>query len=169
MRTIYFKRIGQKISDLQYYSLCDLIINNDHSVRQIKENLDLEYKVFEISKDDLTFYALFCLNSRRITSFWKEEDEVDIYSELMSYIDSLYFAFEDKQDLASKKKIGKMTALRNKLFKESPICGICGGKIKQVGNANIDHIIPKAKGGTNAKSNLQLAHIQCNHKKGDKV
>ncbi len=36
------------------------------------------------------------------------------------------------------------------------------------GNDSIDHIIPLSKGGTHIKSNLQIAHILCNRKKGNR-
>ena len=49
-------------------------------------------------------------------------------------------------------------------------CGICGKYIcfKQH-KVTIDHIIPKAKGGGNDLSNLQLAHYECNQIKGDRI
>lgn len=45
-------------------------------------------------------------------------------------------------------------------------CGICFKPIMD--KSTIDHIIPKSKGGTNKLSNLQLAHLECNRKKGNK-
>ena len=33
---------------------------------------------------------------------------------------------------------------------------------------NIDHIIPKSKGGRHIMSNLQLTHFHCNYNKGQK-
>lgn len=32
--------------------------------------------------------------------------------------------------------------------------------------ANIDHIVPRSHGGSDARSNLQLAHVPCNQAKG---
>lgn len=43
-------------------------------------------------------------------------------------------------------------------------CGICGKPIAH-GDAEIDHIIPVARGGTHDLSNLQLAHRSCNRSK----
>lgn len=34
---------------------------------------------------------------------------------------------------------------------------------------NIDHKIPKSKGGANNRENYQLAHVSCNQQKGDKI
>lgn len=35
------------------------------------------------------------------------------------------------------------------------------------GGWNIDHIIPKSKGGNDNKNNLQATHIKCNQKKSN--
>ncbi|WP_033379079.1 HNH endonuclease [Mesomycoplasma moatsii] len=60
------------------------------------------------------------------------------------------------------------------------LCGICGAKIlygshesvQSQNNSryswNVDHIIPRSKGGTNKLNNLQAVHIRCNRSKGDK-
>ena len=45
-------------------------------------------------------------------------------------------------------------------------CGICG-KFVPYDVYTIDHIVPLAKGGTNAMDNLQCAHSWCNYAKGD--
>lgn len=42
-------------------------------------------------------------------------------------------------------------------------CGICGKPI--MGDLEIDHIVPLAKGGTHEPDNVQLAHRRCNRKK----
>lgn len=69
------------------------------------------------------------------------------------------------------------------------LCGICGENLvleyqdymlwKKVGrklfkrrkyiNINIDHIIPRSKGGTWDPKNLQLVHKVCNDIKGNKI
>ena len=45
-------------------------------------------------------------------------------------------------------------------------CGICG-KFVPFDAFTVDHIIPLAKGGTNAMENLQCAHSWCNLVKGN--
>lgn len=47
-------------------------------------------------------------------------------------------------------------------------CGICGGVIAD-GDRHFDHIVPLAKGGAHSEENLQVAHAQCNMRKGAKV
>lgn len=43
-------------------------------------------------------------------------------------------------------------------------CAICGFPLSP--QMHIDHIIPRAKGGSNAMRNLQLVCARCNIKKG---
>lgn len=59
-------------------------------------------------------------------------------------------------------------------------CGICGGLILYGSHEsepsqrnsmfawNIDHIIPKSRGGSNKQSNLRAVHITCNRYKGNR-
>jgi 5-methylcytosine-specific restriction endonuclease McrA len=57
-------------------------------------------------------------------------------------------------------------------------CGICGkpvnmrlrkGDPESKWRASVDHVIPRAKGGTNDPANLQLAHLCCNQTKRDRL
>lgn len=48
------------------------------------------------------------------------------------------------------------------------VCGICGLAVS-FAECEIDHIIPKSKGGGNQLANLQPAHRKCNRSKGDKL
>lgn len=47
------------------------------------------------------------------------------------------------------------------------VCGICGEPITDMKDCTIDHIKPRARGGTTSIENCQLAHRECNLKKGD--
>lgn len=44
-------------------------------------------------------------------------------------------------------------------------CGVCRKRVP-IDEATIDHIIPTSKGGLLIASNLQLAHLSCNIKRG---
>jgi 5-methylcytosine-specific restriction endonuclease McrA len=48
------------------------------------------------------------------------------------------------------------------LKRDHSICHICG----RPGATSVDHITPKAKGGTDHMTNLAAAHIACNSQKG---
>ena len=55
--------------------------------------------------------------------------------------------------------------LNNKPLNLCPLCKKFLGKR----NGNVDHIIPKSKGGTDNLDNLQFTHKGCNSKKGNKI
>lgn len=59
--------------------------------------------------------------------------------------------------------------LRLLLERDNFVCGICNSEITDVSKCNIDHILPKSKGGSNQSTNLQPAHIKCNTLKSDSV
>lgn len=44
-------------------------------------------------------------------------------------------------------------------------CALCGNKIHDISQCEVDHIIPWSKGGKTVLSNGQLTHISCNRKK----
>lgn len=53
-------------------------------------------------------------------------------------------------------------------------CGICGEPVdmdlrrsESYMCPSVDHVIPRALGGTHEPENLQLAHLRCNQLKGD--
>jgi len=46
------------------------------------------------------------------------------------------------------------------------ICALCG-KYVELDDASRDHIVPRAAGGGNEKSNIQLTHKKCNNLKSD--
>jgi|HubBroStandDraft_5_1064220.scaffolds.fasta_scaffold26428_7 hypothetical protein len=53
------------------------------------------------------------------------------------------------------------------------VCKLCGQDIDPIRRTGPlrptrDHIIPVSEKGSNALSNLQLAHATCNHKRGNK-
>lgn len=54
-------------------------------------------------------------------------------------------------------------------------CGICGEDVDMAAaktdrmRPSVDHAIPRARGGTNDPSNLQLSHLWCNQVKSDRM
>lgn len=53
------------------------------------------------------------------------------------------------------------------LLRQSDCCALCGNKILAMHDATVDHIIPLSKGGSDTPSNMQIAHRDCNTKKGN--
>lgn len=51
--------------------------------------------------------------------------------------------------------------LRAELKERQPCCTGCGRKFQDSSKPQIDHIVPRSMGGTNAKTNLQLLHKRC--------
>ena len=63
-------------------------------------------------------------------------------------------------------KHGKETKVRDSKGREI-LKAAYGQKGSEYG-WDIDHIVPKGKGGTGKKDNLQIVHIETNQEKGDK-
>ena len=75
----------------------------------------------------------------------------------------------------SKKRCCSSDCRKKLLAKTKPRnCPVCGKKIKPdaprvyPAGPSIDHIIPLSRGGEHNWSNVQIAHIGCNIKKGNK-
>lgn len=54
------------------------------------------------------------------------------------------------------------------MHRDGDRCALCGGRFGS-GLAllrTLDHIIPRARGGTDHPANLRLAHFLCNHRRG---
>jgi 5-methylcytosine-specific restriction endonuclease McrA len=55
------------------------------------------------------------------------------------------------------------------------VCGICDDQVDRSlrwphpMSASLDHVIPLSRGGAHALSNVQLAHLRCNVRKGDSL
>ena len=55
---------------------------------------------------------------------------------------------------------------RDKIFaRDEGKCGICGRRVSRK-SFSLDHIVPLVAGGPHVASNLQLAHINCNKRRG---
>lgn len=48
-------------------------------------------------------------------------------------------------------------------------CGICQEPIRSGEEADLDHIVPKSRGGKHTLSNLQATHKACNGAKGNRM
>lgn len=55
--------------------------------------------------------------------------------------------------------------LRRRLFASQDRCQFCGS----TNDLQIDHILPKAKGGPDIEGNLQVLCLRCNNKKRDNI
>lgn len=82
---------------------------------------------------------------------------------------SVKFCKPCKQDYAKYKLSARELAER-----DGTDCGICGESVdmslrRSESNmcASVDHILPRALGGSHDPENLQLAHLHCNQVKSD--
>ena len=65
---------------------------------------------------------------------------------------------------------GATNDIRRKLLgRDKGICLLCNKQIRTFSSAEIDHLTPVSKGGTNNLWNLCLAHAQCNKEKHNKT
>lgn len=64
---------------------------------------------------------------------------------------------------------------RKIVLAQEEFCHICGEyvdkelKTPHPGSPEVDHVIPKEKGGRDTLDNLKLAHRKCNRDKSDKL
>ena len=54
------------------------------------------------------------------------------------------------------------------------VCQLCDGAIspdatEHADRASLDHIVPQSRGGSHDPSNLRMAHVGCNARRGDRV
>lgn len=56
---------------------------------------------------------------------------------------------------------------RQLIERDGAMCALCGRPILDMKDCTVDHIRPRAKGGLTTIDNCQLAHRECNRKKGD--
>ena len=76
-----------------------------------------------------------------------------------------------------KRKYGgrKVTRLRQIIWATQPhTCWLCGNPINNYAEFEIDHVLPRRHGGTNALTNLRPAHgaysrTKCNQRRGSKL
>lgn len=61
----------------------------------------------------------------------------------------------------------KQRKLRDMIKKQKGVCPLCGKQLAPQA-ANLDHIVPKAIGGSGSLWNLRATHVGCNSKRADK-
>lgn len=65
-----------------------------------------------------------------------------------------------------------MGRLSQLLDEQGGICFYCGKRVTRSGSVrtspNIDHVVPKSKGGLNSWDNVVASHLICNSAKGDR-
>jgi 5-methylcytosine-specific restriction endonuclease McrA len=49
-----------------------------------------------------------------------------------------------------------------------PVCHLCGRDITAGQAWDVDHLVPRSMGGTDALANLRPAHARCNRSRGAK-
>lgn len=54
------------------------------------------------------------------------------------------------------------------IAKHGMVCALCSKPIESENELTVDHIIPRAMGGSTTYENCQLAHKECNLRKGNK-
>lgn len=54
------------------------------------------------------------------------------------------------------------------ITRDGYVCGLCGLEVPE-DDVHMDHIVPRSLGGSDALSNLQVAHSACNMRKGNRV
>lgn len=54
------------------------------------------------------------------------------------------------------------------IAKHGMVCALCSKPIESNEELTVDHIIPRAMGGATTYENCQLAHKECNFRKGNK-
>lgn len=59
------------------------------------------------------------------------------------------------------------------IVRDKKVCQLCFKRVRMLKahplSPSLDHIVPVAQGGSNDDINLQLTHLQCNMKKGNRV
>lgn len=64
------------------------------------------------------------------------------------------------------RKFGHVQHRKALMERDKMVCQLCGKKIKCYYDMSIDHIVARRFGGGNEIENLQLAHKECNARKG---
>ncbi len=72
------------------------------------------------------------------------------------------------RSVADRQPLGKEVLRRELHLQQGRLCGICG-QVMALEGTHIDHIVPRTRGGTDDRANLQLTHAVCNIIKKDSI
>ena len=96
----------------------------------------------------------------------------DLLTHSASDSDRVRERFEKWKDMLGKVLTGKAVkaafsyAQKQKAFKQDATCGDCGQAILLIDDAEMDHVVPRSRGGLTTEENAALLHRFCNRQKG---
>ena len=129
----------------------------------------------DIVLDPFCGCATTCVAAQQLNRKWIgidiEKQSVDILVERLSNDAGLFKDFINTTIVPQRtdvKIVEKSASVKERLYKEqNGLCNACGTKF-DLWNLEIDHIIPKSKGGADYYENYQLLCASCNKIKGDR-
>jgi hypothetical protein len=75
---------------------------------------------------------------------------------------------DNEKFISSNSFVGIRTQKFKLALRDDFICGICGNTYVDFKDTDIDHIIPKSRGGNNGLNNKQVTHKRCNSTKSSR-
>lgn len=153
-----------------------LVLNKNYSPIAVTTAIDAFGKLFsEIAEVVTVEDGAYCTHD---FSSWAELSEMkEEFEELREKYDE--FAHSPSMTLVVPRIIRILTydkvpprrirlTRRNVYARDNNTCQYCGKKFKSE-DLNLDHVVPKAQGGTNTWENIVCSCITCNSKKGSRT
>lgn len=171
MRKYRYRFKPLKIFPPQIDTIEKQIQNGDHPLIYLSREKKLGAYLVSINK--LLSIVVYHYETQTIYNYFRKDYSglkraVDEYDQIIERYRTKKVSRNHYGDIPIQPKSG-LAKHRFRLFiKTGGLCSLCGGRIDSYSEASLDHIVPKSKGGTNKKSNLQLAHKYCNSIKGSK-
>ena len=165
---------------LTTYNKWATLKNTEFRCREIA--LEHEYKYqHRLPLSEILRYFKYRGTSYGLLFRWKGEKRASsfIESEINKYrkeygvdgkisIEVDYISKKPKKNKVKRNHIsGNMR--QNVLMRDNYTCQICGATVKDGAKLEIDHIIPKSKGGSDDENNLQVLCRQCNREKHNRT
>lgn len=107
----------------------------------------------------------------RDRAYWHADPERSRLSHARWYVNNKHIA-KAAADRRRARKYGagyEPVDLEALLLEHGMVCHICKGDIVNKAGLHFDHVIPLAKGGPHAASNIRPAHAKCNLSKGARI